>query len=139
LASPAASDDKKAADIPTIIKMTKVDLNGAMELYAGAPAGGMNIEKDLRELKKTVKNVADAELLATRTAYLSDLTLHLPNDKAASKKKDWDDLTAETKKLAVDLATEAGKADKADKKKLSAIASKLDGSCTNCHNKFRDD
>ncbi len=132
----------KPIDPKKILEDTKLELHEVMDLFGSSAGGGMNLEKDIQTMKKEgVKSTAAAELVGARTALLADLTLWLPNEKAASgaAKKQWDDYSAEMKKFSLDLANEAAKGTKADLAKLKTAASKLDASCTNCHNKFRAD
>lgn len=137
-----ASAVGKPIDPKKILEDTKLELHEVMDLFGSSVGGGMNLEKDIQNLKKEgVKSVAAAELVGARTAILADLTLWLPNEKAGSgaSKKQWDDYSAEMKKFSLEIATEAAKGDKADKAKIKTAAGKLDASCTNCHNKFRAD
>lgn len=139
--SPAASAGKPI-DPKKILEDTKLELHEVMDLFGSSVGGGMNLEKDIQALKKDgVKNAAAAELIGVRTALLADLTLWLPNEKAAtgSAKKQWDDYSVDMKKYSLEIAIEAAKGDKADKAKIKTAAGKLDASCTNCHNKFRAD
>ncbi len=137
----AGSGDAKPTDLKKIIEETSLDLMDVMDLFSSSIGGGMNIERDIREMKKDgPKGMDEAYLLAVRTAYISDLTLHLPNEMASSGagKKSWDGYTMDMKKFSMEIALEAAKGDKGDKDKIKAAAGKLDASCTNCHNKFRD-
>lgn len=138
--APAATVGKSMG-IKKIIETTKLDLGEVMDVFGGATGGGMNLEKDIQEIKKTgVKNTAAVELIGARTALLADLTLELPNEKASgAMKKDWDNYSKDMKKLALDAAAEAAKGTKADLAKIKATVGKLDAACTNCHNKFRAD
>lgn len=138
----ASASAGKPIELKKMIEETKLDLAEVMDLFSSSAGGGMNLEKDIQAIKKEgVKNVAAAELIGARTAFLAELTLHLPNEKAGSgaNKKSWDDYSNEMKKHSLDLATEAAKGAKADLPKMKTSASKLDASCTNCHNKFRAD
>lgn len=141
LAKAAPAAGAKAVDLPKIIEETKLELHEVMDLFGSSAGGGMNLEKDIQAIKKNgVTNVAAAELIGARTALLADLTLHMPNDKAGgANKKAWEDYSKEMKKFSLDLAAEAAKGTKADLAKMKMAASKLDASCTNCHNKFRAD
>lgn len=135
------SADAKPVDIKKIIEDSKLELHEAMDLFGASAGGGMNLEKDIQAMKKDgVKSTAAAELIGARTALLADLTLHLPNEKAAgAAKKQWDDYTKEMKKFSLEIATEAAKGAKANLAAIKTAAGKLDASCTNCHNKFRAD
>ena len=142
LATAAPAAGAKPVEVKKIIEDSKLELHELMDLFSSAAGGGMNLEKDIQAIKKNgVKDVAAAELIGARTALIADLTLHLPNDKAAGAagKKQWEDYSKEMKKFALDLAAEAGKGAKGDLAKMKTAAGKLDASCTNCHNKFRAD
>ncbi|QEL13169.1 cytochrome c [Limnoglobus roseus] len=133
--------DVKPMGAQKIIEKTKLDLTEVMDLFGGATAGGMNLEKDIREMKKDgVKNTPAAELLGARSAVLAELTMHLPNDKAGgANKKVWDGYSMDMKKLSQEIATEAAKGSKANLATIKTTVGKLDAACTNCHNKFRAD
>ncbi|CAN5383631.1 hypothetical protein BH11PLA2_BH11PLA2_07920 [soil metagenome] len=133
-----AKADKKPAKLAA---MHKLDLRELMDLFGASAGGGMNIEKDIRSMKKDgVKDVALAELVGARTAALADLTLELPPAFGGKKKKDdWDRWTKDMKAISVDITAEAAKGAKADMAKLKKLMGGLDGSCTNCHNVFRED
>lgn len=132
-----ANADKKPLKLAS---MNKLELHEVMDLFGSGTGGGMFIEKDLRAMKKDgVKDTKAAEILATRTAAIADLSLDLPPEFGGKKKKeDWDRWNKDMKEQASDLASEAAKGTKADAAKMKAIASKLEGSCQNCHNVFRD-
>jgi hypothetical protein len=120
-----------------LIATSKVELGEVMELFSRGTGGGMNLEEDLKQLKKNGEG-KDLALLAARNALLADLTMNLPNDKASGgMKKTWDEYSADMKKFSLEIATEAAKP-KPDAAKLKAAAGKIDAACTNCHNKFRD-
>lgn len=120
--------------------MHKLDISDVMHLFGGSAAGGMNLEKDIQSIAKGgAKDPAAAELIGARAAALADLYIELkPAFDAKKTEKDWNAWSAEAKKEAVDLATEAAKGAKADKGKLKGFAAKLDATCTNCHNTFRE-
>lgn len=119
----------------------KLDLHEVMDLFAASTGGGMNIEKDIREMKKSgVRDVKDAEIIAARTMAIADLALELtPEFSAKRKKEDWDRLMKEMKSIATDLGVEAAKGNKADPVKLKKTITALDANCVNCHGIFRDD
>jgi len=137
LKSPPAGGDKAPVKLAT---MHKLDLAEVMNLFGAAAAGGMNIEKDLRDMKKNgVKDAKLAELVGARSVAISDFALELPPEFTAKKKKsDWDGWTNDMKTHGTALATEASKGTKADAAKMKDSAGKLDASCVNCHNVFRD-
>lgn len=118
----------------------KYDLEDVMSPFRIARSGGLNIEKDIRDAIKAGKVEAkDAELIGVRSAVLAHYTLKLPNDKAKTSPA----MTQKWERWAKDMAT-AGKevgaeAAKGDTKKVIAALKKLDASCSNCHNDFRNE
>lgn len=135
-ADPAA--DKSPLQLAT---MHKTELYDVMNLFSRPRGGGMNIENDIRAMRKDgVKDTALAELVGVRTAAIADYAIALPPAFSGKKtKEDWDRLSLEMKTLAADFALEAAKGDKADAAKLKKTATALDANCLNCHKVFRDD
>ncbi|MBX9584440.1 MAG: cytochrome c [Gemmataceae bacterium] len=119
------------------------DLEDVMSPFRVAKSGGLNIEKDLQAARKGGKmDPAEAEVLGARCVALAEYTVKLPNDKAKTSPamtKSWERLSKDMAAAGKAVAEEAGKGDKGDAKKLSAGLKKLDASCTNCHNQFRDE
>ncbi len=116
------------------------ELHEIMQPFALARSGGLNIEKDLRDAIKAGKiDSKDAIVMGARSAALADYTAKLPTDKAmtnAGMKAKWE-------RWAKDMGT-AGKelcetAAKNDAKAVLAAMKKLDASCSNCHNDFRNE
>jgi hypothetical protein len=137
LANPKAD----AAAIKAIDK--KYDLEDVMSQFRLAKSGGMNIEKDIRDGYKggTIDPKA-AELIGMRSAALAVYTEKMPNDKAttnAQMKARWEKLSKDMLAVGKELAEEGGKGAKSDAKKLTALLKKLDASCSNCHNDFRNE
>ncbi|MDB5312536.1 MAG: hypothetical protein JWO38_6738 [Gemmataceae bacterium] len=137
LASPAAD--------PAALKGLdgKFDLEDVMSPFRPARSGGLNIEKDIKDGTKGAGKLdpKDAELIGARTAALAEYTLKLPNDKAKTNDKtttNWERWAKDMGATSKDLTDEAAKGDKADQKKLLILLKKLDASCSNCHNDFRD-
>ena len=127
--------------------LVKFDLEDVMSPFRLAKSGGMNVEKDIREFRADFKaNKAvpakDLELIGVRSAVLSDHTTKLPNAKATANDqltKKWEKYSKDMGAAGKELADEAGKGDKSDAKKLSAALNKLDATCSNCHNDFRNE
>lgn len=120
----------------------KYDLEDVMSQFRLAKSGGMNIEKDIRDGYKS-GNIDPklAELVGARSAGLAVYTEKMPNDKAMTNpamKTKWEKFSKDMAAAGKELAEEAGKP-KADAKKLTAILKKLDASCSNCHNDFRNE
>lgn len=120
----------------------KYDLEDVMSPFRVAKSGGLNIEKDLKDGIKGGKiAAADADVLGARCVALAEYTAKLPNDKAKTNPamtKNWEKLSADMAAGGKAVSAEAGKGEKADAKKLVAALKKLDASCVNCHNEFRD-
>lgn len=136
--SKPSGGDKKAIKLH---EQAKFDIAEVMSPFRAATVDGLNIEKDIRAQAKGVTDVKLVGDLAAHTTLLGEYTLLLPVEKAtanAANKKKWDDYTNDMLKLSRDIAAEAAKGAKADKAGLKSKLSKLDGSCTACHNDFRD-
>lgn len=119
----------------------KYDLEDVMSPFRIAKSGGLNIEADIRDGTKGKAAAADAEVLGVRCMALAEFTAKLPNDKAKTSPamtKDWEKLSADMGKAGKELANEAGKGAAANGAKITAAMKKLNASCTNCHNQFRD-
>ncbi len=138
LKNPPAGGDSKPLKLAT---MHKIDLADIMNVFGSASAGGLNIEKDIRDLKKpgTKVDPKHAELIGVRTVAIADFALALPPEfNAKNKKVDWDRWSNDMKSSATELAAEAAKGAKADSETMRKTINKLDASCVNCHNVFRD-
>ena len=129
------------ADAAAVKKMDgKYDLEDVMSPFRAAKSGGLNIEKDIRDGMKGGKiDPKDAELIGARSAALAVYTEQLPNDKAKTNPS----MTAKWERWSKDMGV-AGKelsehAAKGDPKLITAGLKKLDASCSNCHNDFRNE
>ncbi len=127
-------------------KLNKYALDEVMSPFRGGKVGGLNIDRDLKDLIKkenpTPIDPVAVELLATRTAVLAEYMPYFPNDKAAVNKANedkWKKWSKETLDLSKQLADEASKGAKANTKDLLNTLKKLEAKCTDCHNAFRDD
>lgn len=137
LASFEAATDKSAAY-----------LAATMSLYSnttgGGKAGGMNIQKDLREwTSKTNPPKLDlpaVEVLAARSAVINEYALIHPNEKARNspeKLKEWQKFSKDSVQASQDILAETAKKTP-DLKTIRAKLTLLDAACTNCHGKYRD-
>jgi hypothetical protein len=120
-------------------------LAAVMSPFRGGSVGGLNIDKDIKDLTKskdpTKIDPAAVEILGVRSAVLNAYGLHVPNDTAKvndNNKKLWEKWSGESVDLSKQIAAEAGKGKSADEKKLKDMLGKLNARCTDCHNKFRD-
>jgi hypothetical protein len=119
-------------------------LEEVMSPYRLARSGGLNIEKDIRDWSKKGAKLdpAAVEILAARTALLSEYTFHLPNDKAEVSKanlEQWQKYSQELIDFSQQLAVEAAKGKSANPATLTSLLSKINNKCSDCHNKYRDD
>ncbi len=121
-------------------------LDAVMNPFRGTAGGGLNIDKDLKDLTKNTSpakiDPAAVEILGVRSAVLNGYGLHAPNDKAKvndAGKKQWEDWSNKSIDLSKQIAAEAGKGKGADEKKLKTLLTNLSARCADCHNKFRDD
>jgi hypothetical protein len=116
------------------------DLEDVMSPFRIARSGGLNIEKDIRDNIKAGKiDAKDAVVIGARSAALSEYTAKLPNDKAKTNAT----MTAKWERWSKDMGN-AGKelceaGTKGDGKAMLVALKKLDGSCSNCHNDFRNE
>lgn len=121
----------------------KFDLEDVMSQFRPTKSGGNNIEKDLRDgIKSGSVEPKAAELMGARSAALAGYTEKMPNDKAKTSPdttKKWERWAKEMGKASTDLAEEGAKGPKSDTKKLVSLMKKLDASCSNCHNDFRNE
>ena len=83
----------------------------------------------------------DAEMIGARSVIIAGFATKMPNDKATTNPtmtKQWERWSKEMEVAGTELAAEGAKADKADQVKMLTILNRLDASCSNCHNDFRD-
>ena len=117
-------------------------LDDVMSPFRLDRSGGMDIEKSIREYRRAKAIEAkDAVLVGARAAKIAKFTVKMPTDKAktnAEQTKKWERWTKDMGDAADALATEGAKGEKADSAKLLDALGKLDTSCVNCHNDFRD-
>lgn len=106
---------------------------------ARAGTGGLNIEKDIREGIKSGKMVpADAVIIGARSAALAEYAAKLPVEKAltnATMKAKWERWSKDMATAGKELCEAGGKS---DAKAIVTALKKLDGSCNNCHNDFKE-
>jgi hypothetical protein len=131
----AKGGDKKALKLH---ELHKFDLAELMSQFRAGKVGGRNLEADLKEQAKKVTDVKLVAEAAARTAVIGQYSLDLPAEKAVgAKKKMWDDLSKEMKKLGEEAAVEATKGAKADTAGLAKKLQAINANCTACHNEFR--
>jgi hypothetical protein len=133
----AGAKGGKAADVAG-----KFDLEDVMSPFRITRSGGLGIEKEIRDgAKSATPDPKDAELIGARAAALASYTEKMPNEKATTNpamKSRWEKFAKDMAAAGQDLAAEGAKGAKADAKKLQLTFKKLDASCSNCHNDFRD-
>ena len=131
----AKGGDKKAMKLA---EMHKFSLDELMSQFRAGKVGGRNLEADLKDQAKKVTDPKLAAELGARVATIAQYTIDLPAEKAVgAKKKAWDDLSKEMKKLGEDAAAEASKGAKADTAMLAKKLQAINANCTACHNEFR--
>ncbi|MCS6863548.1 MAG: cytochrome c [Gemmataceae bacterium] len=121
-------------------------LMAVMSPFRGGTVGGLNIERDIRDMTKmtnpTKIDPATVEILAVRTAVINAYGFHSPNEKARTSPanlKKWEKYSRDSIELSNQIAAEAGKGAKADTAKIKTLLNTLNARCTECHNDFRDD
>ena len=148
LAKKMAVKPGKPGKIGALPKPFKSDLMLAtvMNPFRGGTVGGLNIDRDIKDMTKTTNptkiDPAAVEILAVRSAVINAYGFQHPNDKAAVKpenKKKWEKYSADAVDFSNQIAAEAAKGAKADDKKLKMLLNNLNARCTECHNDFRDD
>ena len=143
----AAAEAAKGLSAPKAdasVKGSKAfSLDDVMSPFRIAKAGGQNIEADIKGAVKNGKiDAAEAELIGVRCTAIADYAIAMPNDKAATNKamKDkWERWSKDMTTASKELTEEAAKGKSADEKKMLGILKKLDNSCLNCHNDFRNE
>ncbi|HEY8505361.1 MAG TPA: hypothetical protein VIL46_12320 [Gemmataceae bacterium] len=117
------------------------ELYDLMSPYRLERANGRDIEKTLRDYaRKGVSDPKQALEIALRIRQLSELTMDYAPEQAEGAQKtpeNWKKFTAETQQHAAE-AIQALKQGKAGAAKARTSFKLLDGSCTKCHNVFRD-
>jgi hypothetical protein len=128
---------------PAVKPIKATNLEDIMSPFRVAKAGGQNIEADIKGAMKEGKiDPAAAELIGVRSSVIAAFTLDLPTDKAVTnnaQKMKWARWTADMANASKELTEEGAKGKSADDKKLIAAIKKLDASCVNCHNDFRNE
>lgn len=121
-------------------------LMAVMSPFRGGTVGGLNIERDIRDMTKMTNpakiDPAAVEILAVRTAVINAYGFHSPNEKARinpGNLKKWEKYSRDSIELSNQIAAEAGKGAKADTAKIKSLLTTLNARCTECHNDFRDD
>ena len=124
----------------------EVMLAAVMSPFRGGAVGGLNIDRDIKDMTKSANPVkidpAAVEILGARSAVINAYGLHYPNEKAtvkADNKKLWEKWSADSTDLSKQITAEAAKGKTADEKKLKGMLTNLNARCTDCHNRFRDD
>ncbi len=117
------------------------DLAEVMDPFRKAgPKGGLGMEKDIRDGKKSVKELNKIVLAAQRSALIAEITMNLEPDGGFGGKKskaDWEKHTKDMQQYALEVV-ELAKDAKKNEAKLKATLGKLDASCVGCHNVFRE-
>jgi hypothetical protein len=121
-----------------IHKNSKLDLDDVMSPFRIGKSGGLNMEKDLKDaMKGGTMDPKAAELWGARSSVLAEWTKEFPNQKAgtnAANKAKWEKYCKEMLDLSSQIAAEGAK----NNAKTGTLFKKLDATCVNCHNDFRD-
>ncbi|MBA4188715.1 MAG: hypothetical protein C0467_12010 [Planctomycetaceae bacterium] len=138
----AAKGTGKALAAGGLPGKAKFGLEEAMSPFRGSKVGGLNIEKDIRDgMKGGGLDGSALQILAARTAILSEYTLAFPNEKAKINKANeakWEKWSKDMIEVSKKLDAEAGKGKGADPKEVVKLLKLLDAKCSDCHNEFRD-
>jgi hypothetical protein len=130
-----AKGDKKEIDLS---KQAKINLDEVMSTFRKGTVGGRNIEADIKDQIKNLKDNNIAARVGAHTSVLGTLTEKLPPPNTTGDKlKAWQDISKQMKQAGLDLAEEASKSD-ADKKKVVSALMKLEKTCVDCHKIFRE-
>ena len=121
----------------------KFGLEEVMSPFRGSRVGGLNIEKDMRDMMKgtTPIDASALQVLAARTAVLGEYSVAFPNEKAtinAANKAKWEKWSRDMTDISKKLDAEAAKGKGADSKEIIKMLKLLDAKCSDCHNEFRD-
>jgi hypothetical protein len=116
------------------------DLEDVMSPFRIARSGGMNMEKDIKDAIKGNKlDAKEAVVIGARSVALAEYSDKLTYESANSNPS----MNDKSERWAKDMGT-AGKelcdaGGKNDAKAVMAAIRKLDASCSNCHNDFRNE
>jgi hypothetical protein len=122
----------------------KFALDEVMSPFRAARVGGLNIDRDLKDMTKKVGaapvDPEAVELLAARTSILGEYMQHFPNAKVNNQAKlaRWEKWSKQTVELSKLLAEESSKGKKADEANLLGLLKKLNANCSECHTENRD-
>lgn len=129
----------KPRDVPKPFKDEQI-LEVTQSTFRNTSVGGLGIDKDIRDMLKRENpkpiDPAAVEILAVRTAVISEFAVHTPNERAlrsVNERRDWDKIARDSVEVSKQLAEEAAKGEKADTKKLDAMLRPLIGRCDKCH------
>ena len=124
---------------PALLKEAppEFSLEVASSPFRGKTVGGCNIERDIRDMIKTVMPKAiepeAVELLGVRTAVLAELHPKVPPSDWRDGAKAWVKEVAKMRDLSQALVFEAVKGEKADPDAIRSALRSLHASCSNCH------
>jgi len=120
----------------------KLSLEEVMSPFRGGKVGGLNLEKDIREMiKGAAADPGAVQVLAARTVALGEFTVAFPNEKAsinAANKAKWEKWSRDMSEASKKLDAEASKGKGADAKEIVKLLKLVDAKCSDCHNEFRD-
>jgi cytochrome c556 len=124
----------------------ELDVEDIMRPFGLPSTGGLGIEKELLTLGKARRPMAvndkKAEQLALygyRAAAIAQLAKRHPSDdaqKTAANRKKWDEWSDDMEKAAVEFAKAARSK---NPQQIKSAVIKLNNSCSQCHEKFRNE
>jgi hypothetical protein len=118
----------------------QLSLEDMMSPFRTAKVGGLNVEQDLKAAMRAGQMAPrDAELLGTRVVVIADLTAQFPpkDPKERGQRlqlQGWEKNVQTMRDVARQLAVEGTKGNG----QVGLLLKRLDASCVNCHNDFRD-
>jgi cytochrome c556 len=135
----------KGTGKPGLVNLSKeIEIEELMNVFKPERGGGQNLEKDFQTLagKRAAYTPAEFQKIAPmayKIAAIAQITEGLPPEQNAGKKTkaNWAKWTQEMGQLAVE-AGQAARAAKPDDKSVKATLRKLEKTCTDCHEVFRD-
>ena len=109
-----------------------------MDNFKSTDKFGTNGEADIKAngtKKKAPAKPAEANLIALRVLTMAELNKTITKTENAAAKKEWDEYNQTMIKAANDLQAAAAK--KTSPADMAKIFTRLDGSCTACHDQFK--
>ncbi len=120
-----------------LVKLSKLDVDTLMSQYVKTVSGGLNMEADIRSASKSAAKVP-AQDIALRVKITADLMMTMEPDSGflggKKTKAAWVQFCKDMSGAAGEVMTNIPSGGK----KLQSAFLKLDGTCTACHNIFKE-